>query len=206
MKQFIHFVPGSNGRLSTWAANYKAKIALHGPTLGLSAEQINDQQTAAQGIIDTLNKIEQKKSELAQATTAKKLFKDNEFKAIRGAAAGYKKVSGYTEDIGRELGVVATGVNITTEDLKPSARLKTEPGLVKVFFNKRKMYGVTIFSKLQGATQWDELTSEITSPYVDRRPLAVDGKPELREYMVRCYNGRDDIGQQSDVTSIVFGG
>jgi hypothetical protein len=206
MKQFIHFIPGANGRLSTWAANYKAKIALHGPALGLSAEDITKQQTAAQGIVDTLNKIEQKKSELGQASTAKKLFKDNEFKMIRGAVSGYKKVTGYTEDIGRELGVVATNVNVVTEELKPSARLKTEPGLVKVFFNKRKMYGATIFSRLQGVADWTELSSEVTSPYIDRRPLAEPGKPELREYMVRCYDGRIDIGQHSDVTSIVFGG
>ena len=67
-KQFIHFVPGGNGRLSAWAANYKDKIAVHGPALGLTADQITAQQTAAQGIIDKINKIEQKKSELGQAT------------------------------------------------------------------------------------------------------------------------------------------
>lgn len=206
MKQFIHFVPGSNGRLSGWAANYKEKIALYGPALGLTAEQIATQQAAAQGIIHTLNKIEQKKSELGQATVAKKLFRDNEFKVIRGAAAGYKKVAGYTEDIGRELGVVGTEVTVATEDLKPSVRLKMEPGLVKVFFNKRKMYGVSIFSRLQGMGEWQELSSEVISPYKDKRPLAESGKPEVREYMARCYDGRIDVGQQSDVASIVFGG
>jgi hypothetical protein len=68
------------------------------------------------------------------------------------------------------------------------------------------MYGVTIFTRLTGTSDWTELASVVTSPYIDKRPLSQSGKPETRDYMVRCYNGVEDIGQQSDVASIVFGG
>ena len=68
------------------------------------------------------------------------------------------------------------------------------------------MHGVSIFSRIAGETEWQELTSVGKSPYIDRRPLKEAGKPEVREYKLRFYDGFNDVGQESDIASIVFGG
>lgn len=205
-KHFIHFVPGQYNKMAAWAANYKVKIGEYGAQVGLSPEAITAQQAAAQKIVDVVNNVQQKKSEQADAVSAQKLLYDNEVKLIRDAVTAYKKNPGFTDNIGNGLGVMTTSFSLDESTLKPILKPTTYPGYVSLSFNKQRMYGVTIFSRLKGATDWTELASIRTSPYKDVRPLAEAGKPEHREYMAMCYNGEIDLGQQSNIVSVVFGG
>jgi hypothetical protein len=65
---------------------------------------------------------------------------------------------------------------------------------------------VTIYSRIKGSFGWTRLGNDYTSPYEDKRPLAVEHQPEIREYMIRYFDGREDIGLESDVVPVVFGG
>jgi hypothetical protein len=40
-------------------------------------------------------------------------------------------------------------------------------------------------------------------PYVDARPLAIAGKPEVREYQARYLDGDDEVGLPSDIVKAV---
>ncbi len=205
-KYFIHFVPGQFSKMAAWAANYKIKIAEYGAKLGLLPETVTQHQEAAQKIVDVVNMVELKKRELADAVAAQKLLRYNEAKLIRDGVAAYKRNPGFTENIGSGLGIMTTSLTIDESVLKPSLKPMTYPGYVSILFNKQKMYGVTIFTRLKGEANWQELASIRQSPYRDTRPLAADGKPEHREYMGMCYNGEIDLGQQSDIVSVVYGG
>lgn len=68
------------------------------------------------------------------------------------------------------------------------------------------MHAVSIYSRIKGTEGWTKIANDFASPYVDRRPLTEPGKPENREYMALYFDGREDVGQQSDIASIVFGG
>jgi hypothetical protein len=205
MKKQYYFVP-SIGKISPWAANYGEKIGVLGAQLGLTAEQIGAQKAAAQGVVEKRNKLEQKRNELAEAVSAMKLLNQNELKVICDAIIAFKRAPGYTENTGRELGVVASTTIVDPMTAKPSIRLSTAPGQVNISFRKQAAYGVTVFSRLKGTDAWQELGSTISSPFIDKRSLAEENKPEPREYMARCYNGVDDFGQPSAIETIIFGG
>ena len=206
MKRSIHYVPNKDGQLAAWGANYEQKIALHGPTIGLTADQIAAQQAAARGIVEKFNKAEQRKADLAEAIKAKQLCRSNEIKTICDAVIGYKRFTGFTENIGKDLGVISNGVFVDFSTLRPSLKCTVYPGYVSISFNKQNMYGVTLFSRIKGTEGWTEIGSKRNSPYKDMRPLVESGKPEHREYMAMCYDGEIDLGQQSDIISVVFGG
>lgn len=63
-----------------------------------------------------------------------------------------------------------------------------------------------IYSRLSGAPEWTRLGMDSSSPYYDTRPLAVPGVAELREYLVRGIGADEEIGQDSNIVAIVFGG
>lgn len=179
---------------------------MYGPMIGLTADQVTAQQNAAQGIVDKFNKVAQKRSELAEAVEAKQLCRTNEIKTICDAVIGYKRFTGFTDNIGKDLGVIANTLFVDISTLRPTLKCTVYPGYVSVSFNKQNMYGVTIFCRIKGTEGWTELTSKRNSPYKDARPLAEAGKAEHREYMAMCYDGEIDLGQQSDIVSVVFGG
>ena len=71
----------------------------------------------------------------------------------------------------------------------------------------RHLYGVHIYARLVGQTVWTRIALDTSSPYIDGRPLAVAGVPEHREYMLRgCDINEAEVGQDSDIVSITFGG
>ena len=54
---------------------------------------------------------------------------------------------------------------------------------------------------------WDKkLAYDYASPYVDGRPATVAGQAEVREYKVVCSDGKLEIGRDSDIVSVLFGG
>jgi hypothetical protein len=47
------------------------------------------------------------------------------------------------------------------------------------------------------------LAVDTDPPYVDTRPLAVAGKPVVREYQARYLDGDDEVGLPSDIVKAV---
>lgn len=205
-KKFLKFIPQKTGDKSAWCANYKTKIGTLGVNVGLSADEITGQQNSAQNIIDANNKVQQKKSELGEAVSSKKAAEQTDWQLIRNMANRIKTSTGYTEAIGRELGIVGSGIMLDYSTLRPTIKPTAYPGYISIAFNKQGMLGVSIYVRLKGTTGWEKIATDHTSPYADKRPLAEAGKPEIREYMAVYFDGREDVGQQSDIATIVFGG
>jgi hypothetical protein len=75
---------------------------------------------------------------------------------------------------------------VDTQELKPVIKLSLVPTGVKVSFNKKRMQAVGIYSRVKGGADWIYIGSQDRSPFIDTRPLAVAGKPEIREYRAIC--------------------
>ena len=56
MKLFASYVPKTDGNLAVWAGTYKEKLCSLGESLRLTQTEIEEQQNAAQLIIDSINK------------------------------------------------------------------------------------------------------------------------------------------------------
>ena len=89
---------------------------------------------------------------------------------------------------------------------KPVFTVRFKGGRITLSFKKRGVDGLAIYTRLGGTTDWTKLDVHTLSPYIDGRPLAVPGVPEIREYMARGILKDREIGLESDIVSIVFGG
>jgi hypothetical protein len=79
-------------------------------------------------------------------------------------------------------------------------------GLITLEFKKKGVDALAIYGRLRGTLGWTKLGVDTSSPYVDGRPLAVAGVAEIREYMARGMMDDDEIGLESDIVCLVFGG
>lgn len=82
------------------ATTYKEK-------LGQLPAEVQEQQEAAQAIIDGVNKIDVKKVELKEAASAKDLTRQTKLQLIRNAAIRIKTLPAYDHDLRRELSIVS---------------------------------------------------------------------------------------------------
>lgn len=89
---------------------------------------------------------------------------------------------------------------------KPVFTVRIKGGRITLSFKKRDVDGLAIYTRLGGTTAWTKLDVRTLSPYIDGRPLAVPGVPEIREYLARGILKDREIGLESDIVSTVFGG
>lgn len=203
---YISFIPRKESARPAWGLNLKEKAAFHAATLGLAPEVVTQLDTAATGVVDKTNKVPVKYQEYQEALSAKNLLVTNELAEIIRIAGIIKRSPGYTENIGRELGIVGSSTTIDTNYIKPALKAETFPGFVAITFNKQKQLGICLYSRIKGTMGWELLARPRVSPYKDIRPIAEQGVAETREYLAMYWNGEEELGQQSDIVFTLFGG
>lgn len=116
--------------------------------------------------------------------------------------AKLKLATAYTEAIGTDLGVVGSE---ETEKPLPKFKATVEQGAgcqcVKMIFYKYTHMGVFLESR-RGSGIWEFLAIDTESPYIDDRPLAVAGQPEVREYRMRFWDKGTPNGDWTDVVKL----
>jgi hypothetical protein len=205
-KTYLYFLPQSITKLLVWLGSYKSKIVTQGPNVGLSAADVTEQEEAAQHLMDAIQLVDTKVKELDSARSALTVCKQTELKKIIQKTGVIKRHVNYNETIGSELGIIGTAQQIDLETARPALKLSVFPGSVEISFQLLGMRGISIYSRMKGTLGWERITHDYESPYVDTRPLAQTNTPEIREYMARFFNGREDIGRESDVAVCVYGG
>jgi hypothetical protein len=199
------YVPRSEPQLAIWLQNLGKKITTHGALLGLTADEIKLAETHCSETSTSIIEIEQKKAEVQQSIAVKDDMKADALASIRGFVTRIKAHPAYTESIGHDLGVIATPNIANVSSIKTILKAEALPGRVRISFTKKNFSGVNIYTRLNGSAQWSFLARDNNSPYDDDRPLT-NGVPEKREYMAIGVVGDEEVGQPSDIISVVFGG
>ena len=205
-KQYIHFVPKADGEASIWASNLKGKIAAIGALLGLSPTAIASVEDACDRIITNINLVGTKRTDLAEAVKQKNDNRLADLQIIAKVISQLKAHSDYQDAIGSSLGITGYSKLFDLKEIKPVIKAKAYEGRVDISFNLQVMKSITIYSRIKGSYGWEKLGNDYESPFEDRRPLAVAHQAEVREYMAMYFNGKEDVGQPSDIIPIVFGG
>jgi hypothetical protein len=172
---------------------------------GLTPAQVTELQDITQQIIDLINTTEVKKSEYNQALAARNLIYKDQLQVLRLFIARIKKSDNYTVALGEQLGIIASHILVNTTQVKPVLKLSLEAGNVRIAFKKQRMQNISIFSRKRGAFTWEKITQTSFSPFTDTRSLTEAGKPEAREYMALFHDGHREVGQESEVYSILTG-
>ncbi len=200
------FIPRNEGQLNIWLTNFKSKLATHGEALGLSPDQIAALEDVCDTLIAKINEVEAAKTALKNTVEAKNSNKSSGLGLIRNGVSKMKTNDNYTEAIGQDMGIIGESSSPDLNNMSPEISAEAFPGYVRIKFTKKGFSGVHIYTRLKGSQTWVFLSRDTNSPYDDHRPLSSPGTPETREYMAIGLDGDDEIGQQSDIVSVVFGG
>lgn len=225
------YFPQSEADRIAWLNNYAAKLPVHGPSLGLSGEEIGNTQADIAYLVwllHTWNPAIQQ--DALQATAFKNLIASgNGTLAVAPPAATvfsappgprppgvlnrlYNQVqrlklhAAYSEAIGQDLGVIA--VADSSEHPVPvfSATLEQGPhgSRVRLDYTKYGHDGVAIDSRVAGGA-WQFLASATQKPTYDERPLATPQVPEIRDYRLRWWDKDQANGEWSAVQTVLVG-
>ena len=197
-------IPHARAPYRDWLQNLNDKIAT--VTFGLAPGDITGVQgtCAAQiGRIDALTPAEATLQGL-QETEANGQATTNQ--TLRELFADWKRMPGWNDQIAAELQAVRTVADFDPNTYKPEFKLRIVAGEIRLDWKKMGADGVAIYSRLAGQVAWTRIGTDTSSPYIDGRPLAVAGVPETREYMLRGMVKDDEIGLDSDIQRITWGG
>ena len=101
------------------------------------------------------------------------------------------------------MGIVGHDQRVDLQTAKPQLHGRDlGRGRVELRYKKSLSQGVNIYSQRDGETEWKLLRRDMDPPFVDERPMLVDGKPELRHYRCRYVLHDEEIGHVSDVVVV----
>ncbi|MDD5034944.1 MAG: hypothetical protein PHE55_09320 [Methylococcaceae bacterium] len=225
------YFPASEADRVVWLTHFRAKLPLHGPTLGITAEEITTiladidfytwilhtwnpsmQQTALEataykGIIatgtgaDLLPVPTQAQFDQPPAVRPPGVL-TRLFNFVQRIKIG----AGYDLAIGQDLGII--GSQNTTLHLIPEFTASIERGMaierVKIVFTKYSHDGVFIECRRNNGA-WEFLAIVTGKPWFDERPLLDPNVPEIREYRLRWWDKGEAHGEFSPVQRVIVG-
>jgi hypothetical protein len=201
----IDFVKRADADLDEQEGNFLVKILIHAATVDILPAEV----TSVTGIItehrDNFKAMILKKAEVKASVSTNLDSKIMAVAELRRIAKKIKASPGYTDAIGKDLGIV--GPDIAPPDMstvKPKLIAVVAANAVTVKFDKGDMEGVRIYSKRGSETHFTFLGTDTHSPYHDNRPKLVADAPEERQYFAFYFQNDYEVGQQSDIITAVL--
>lgn len=224
-------IPRTDGQFMVWYKNFAARFAAHASALGFPSGDVEAVQADSAMLSYLIGDLVPAYEVALQVRSAyKNLIKDGPIGAPGGSlppaptvaappatvapgimprvhqlVARIRVAPGYTRAIGFDLGIEEPDSGTAGAPgafVKPMVKaLALTNNQVQIDFTKGKFDGVLIESRRTGETGWTSLGTDNYSPFIDARPLAQDGKPEVREYRLRYMLRDEPVGDWSDITS-----
>jgi hypothetical protein len=112
-----------------------------------------------------------------------------------------------TDGMGADMRIFTSTTTHNPQDTKTSIKATAQPGHVTITGSKDYADLVDIYMRIAGTTAWVLVgVRRKKFPFDDQTPLKTAGVPETREYMARGVIGDEEVGQQSDIVQVTFGG
>jgi hypothetical protein len=205
------YVPKTRGLRRPWAANLNTEVTTEGPALGLSATQITDLQAALTAYTNSENAVDTAELALKNARATAKTATKTMLDLVRPDVALMKKSGAYTDAIGETMGIEGGSHVVHFVSYKPTFRktnaIFIENNLVHIPFVKGAAEQVNVYARIKGAADFTLIGSKIRySPFIDNRMLAVAGVAENREYKMHGVYGDHEVGLDSAILPIAYGG
>lgn len=193
------FIPVTDADFLAWLENFVAQAEPRPAETGLPDAQFAALKGAAAEFRAKLAAHNQAQAAARHASEDKKASRAAAVAIGRAAARQIKAGPGYRDAIGALLGIVGAEDGSDAAGLKPSLTAQDQTGGVVVLsFSKGRTDGVNIYLFDVAAQKYDFLARDTVSPYVDNRPLAEPGKPEIRRYTAVHVIDDEEVGQFSD--------
>ena len=122
---------------------------------------------------------------------------------FRACIRRIKAAPNYTSSIGESLRLVAVSPLVDDATAKPD--LTAEPMAnfkTRVRLPKRGFPGLIVQARRDGETEWTDFGVKTSAVFVDERPTAQSGKPEVVNYRAIYSRNDQPVGQWSDVVTV----
>ncbi len=193
------YVPKSDGDFLAWLENLAHNAEAHQAELILSPALSIKLKSAPVDFRAKLAASIQAQAAYNQASQEKKASRREHEATARAAARQAKASDGYTEALGALLQIIGPEDSTDYSSLKPDLTAADQGGgKVELSFSKLRTDGVNIYAFDEAKGQFAFLARDTQAPYLDNRPLAAPGKPELRRYKAVYVLGDEEIGLSSD--------
>lgn len=203
------YVPSKRELRKAWLQNLSNKAATQVVAGGGTAQNATDLKTAADAVIAAYDATDTAKTTYDGKKAVEADTEATQLAAIRSLFTTLKVQPAWrSSGADAELQSSATGSTSSFDpnSYKPEISVSIKGGLITLDFKKRGVDGLVIYSRLRGTQGWTKLGVDTSSPYIDGRPLAVPGVAETREYLARGIIDDEEIGLESDIVSITYGG
>ncbi|MCP5557294.1 MAG: hypothetical protein H7A55_06040 [Verrucomicrobiaceae bacterium] len=201
------FIPYKRAERYLWWKNLHDQIDVEGPKIGLIAAEITAAKDTAADMIAKMEAVDAADAALKGARATEKAATDTDEAIIRLAIRNWKTRADYVSSgVEGTLRLFNNGPVFDPNTFKPTLKLSIVGGQIKIDFTKGKCDSVAVYCRLRGAVGWTKLGLDSLTPYYDTNPLASANVPETREYYVIGVIDDIEVGQPSDMVSIVFGG
>ena len=226
------YFPSTEAARLAWVMNYRDKLPVHGPKVGLGEAEIVNTQSELHFYLWMHRDYYPPSQADAKESTVYRNFMDTGSGTVThfppprtpipdpppvplpgiltrlfAQIAGIKSRLDFNDYIGNELGIIASGD--TTAHPWPEFSLHYEQGpdvrRVSIHFTKYGHDGVWIESRIIGG-EWLALGADNAKPHYDTRPLLDPNLPEVREYRLRWWDKGEPNGEFSPIQKIVVVG
>ena len=203
----MDFMPPKRSDRYLWYKKVSANVVAEAVKFGGVAADATAMKAQADAIIAKMDATEAAAGALAAAREVEQNLEAANDALIRAKVRNWKTLPGWAAS-GSEAALEMKGsaINFDPNTYKPVLKVTVEADVVKVAFTKKGVDGVAIYSRLRGTAAWHKLAVDTVSPYFDNSPLAQAGVAEAREYMGRGVLHDQEIGVDSDIVAITFGG
>jgi hypothetical protein len=200
-------IPDSHSNRLDFFQNLKQQIADNAATLGLDAAALLAINAVLDPLIATYQVlVDAEQAVVAANADAAQVF-TQQVKPLRAIIDQLKTNPKLTDGMGEDMRIFTSATTHNPQDTKPSIKASAQPGHVTITGSKDYAELVDIYMSIAGTTAWALVgVRRRKFPFDDQTPLKTPGTPEQREYQARGIIGEDEVGQPSDIVTVVFGG
>lgn len=196
------YMPHRDSDLDKWEDNFKAKLVLHSGAVGVTHEEVTQSDNVIIAHKEAFGEMVLIKETARSKVAANKIKKSNMRNFIRPLIQRIKNHPGYTEEIGKDLGIIGPVSSVDYATAKPVLKVIKGANGITIDFNKSEFDGVKIFSRCGSETEFSFLANDTNPPYLDTRQNQNSSKAELREYYAVYILNDDTIGLESEIYKI----
>lgn len=198
------YLPATQADYLAWHNRFTAKLAELKAAYDVTDAQLAALATEKAALDAKFTEANRLKAEAKAGTTALNAALGASEKGLRLLVRRLKAHAAYTESDGAALGIIGPDDGSDSATAKPGLSVRElSEGRIELGFARLGYTGLRIYSRREGEAGLTFLAVDTDPPYVDTRPLAVAGKPEVREYQARYLDGDDEVGLPSDIVGAV---
>ena len=198
------FIKKRDGDLDEQEQNFNTKLPTYSATLGIEPAEEASVIAILEAHRTSYTDVIAAKAAAKAAVALNQQKKTEAIDEFRRIAKKIKSSQNYTKEIGEDLGIIGPDVSpAPPSEVKPALKAYLSGGQVVIEFNKGEQVGVRIYSRRAPEAGFSYLATDTHSPYNDTRTKLVENAPEERQYYAYYFSNDFDIGQQSDVVTVV---